>query len=52
MQQNRPVIIGIVGHLSPSFIDSFENYLREYPEFRVIKITVSDKKLWIMEQEE
>ena len=50
--KTRPVIIGIVGHIPPSSLDDFQQYLREYSGFRIVKITTSDKRLWIVEQEE
>jgi len=49
--KTRPVIIGIVGHIPPNYLDDFENYLRNYPDFRIVKITTSDKRLWITEQD-
>lgn len=48
----KPIVIGFVGHVEPSFLEDFQNYIRNYQNIRIIKFYTSDKKLWIREQKD
>lgn len=48
---SKPIVIGIVGHLSPFFLADFKQYIEKYPNFRLIIFKESDNKLWIVERE-
>ncbi len=51
-QDTKPVVFGLIGHIPPYLIDDFKEHLRNYTDFRIIKIVTSEGKLWIMQQKE
>lgn len=45
---NRPIVVGIVGHISPEFLADFKHYIEKFSQFRLIIFKESDDKLWIV----
>ena len=48
----KSITFGLIGHIPPYLLDDFKEYLRQYTDFRIIKIVTSDNKLWIVQQQE
>jgi hypothetical protein len=50
--QNKPIVVGIVGHIPPEFLADFKNHVEKYSHFRLIRFQESNNKLWIVSREE
>ena len=48
---SKPIIVGIVGHVDPSFLADFKQYIEKYSHFRLIRFQESNNKLWIVQRE-
>ena len=44
----QPIVVGIVGHLSPEFLTDFKQHIEKFSHFRLIIFKESDDKLWIV----
>lgn len=51
MYNNKPIVVGIVGHIKPSFLADFKKHIERFCNFRHIIFKESDNKLWIVERE-
>lgn len=50
--QNKPIVVGIVGHITPEFLADFKHYVESFSHFRLIIFKESDNKLWLVSREE
>jgi len=48
----KSITFGLIGHIPPYLLDDFKEYIRRYPDFRIVKISTSDHKLWIVQQQQ
>ena len=48
----KSITFGLIGHIPPYLLDDFKEYVRKYPDFRIVKIFTSDHKLWIVTQQQ
>jgi hypothetical protein len=50
--KSKPIVVGVIGHICPSYLADFKKYLEEFHHFRLIRFQESNNKLWIVQQKE